>query len=194
MASLSELEQFSSLVLGSIGAIVSLLLLAMRIQDRKQRKPFLTAECESGYIEEIGDNLRIKLEVMVDNTGGTGTTIKRVMATLPTDNGITAPIEGTIIKGNTSLARHASVSLEVQFDSVKRSLRIEQQSAFESIERPWPESPHIRISVDVIHTHGVVRTGYIAYKKGSVEEELSCFIGKTRYYRQENHSHDWLRG
>lgn len=192
MASLLELEQLGSLVLGSIGAIVSLLLLAMRIQDRKQREPFLTAVCESGYIEEIGDNLRIKLEVMIDNTGGTGITIKRVMATLPTNSGITAPIEGMITKGNTSLAGDSSVSLEVQFDSVKNSLRIEQQSAFESIERPWSESPHIRVSVDVIHTHGVVRTGCIAYKKGSMEEELSRFIGKTRYNREGSHSHDWL--
>ena len=170
-----------ALILGGIGTATGVIGLILRLFEKRKERAQLFARADWGYYEERSTShgerrASAHVEVFVDNRGKRGTTIKRVVGTVPAEGGGEMMTEGRVSEAGNRipipLAGDASELLELTFDFAAGSPRFEANYTTPAASAMGFAGQHLPIKIIVYHTYGQVETRFAAYPKDSSETRL----------------------
>jgi hypothetical protein len=157
--------------------------LYLSYSQTKKQKPDLSILPLWGYYEDTGETagtyrLNLYLEMYARNRGMRGTSVTRVLGTIPLQGGVIKKSEGKPTEAVLPLSVPADDSKLLKMTSDFSTLG--ERPRFQDNQGPTPLAKAIGfkgrmldVTLAVIHTHGTEYTRYPAYPKDSEETKLN---------------------
>ena len=91
---MSSIEATVSFILSIVATVLSVALAVIQITDRRKNKPSISTSLDSGFFEFEENDVKITLNLLIDNRGMKASSVTRIKGLVPTrQNGITT-LEG----------------------------------------------------------------------------------------------------
>jgi hypothetical protein len=180
----------------AVSAAPGLAALLLRWYDRRKLKPDVRVKPFWGYYEkdviESGQkgNIRLYLEVFVDNQGRKGTAIKTVVARVPASGGGIMEAEGRPVEKSDRLPVHLkgdgeSVLFKMSFDFPNPPLLKQNFITPAALNMIPPASGQsLEVEVIVVHTYKTEKAMYPAYPASSLESKLARNLATSSSTRE----------
>jgi len=170
-------------LLGAIGTVTGVGSLVLRLLERRKQRADLRVEPHWGYFEEDSEKnsgrkgyVSAYLEIFVDNRGERGTTIKRVIARVPTEGGSIMSAEGVLADEKRlpiNLPSGESTLLKVLFDFDIGPPHFAEDFTTPAAVSMGFTGKRLVVDVAIVHTYGAEGTHYHAYPKDSRITEIA---------------------
>jgi len=160
-----------------IGTLTGVGALVLTLLERRKQRADLRVEPHWGYFEEDTEKksgrkgyVSAYLEIFVDNRGERGTTIKRVIARVPTEGGLIMSAEGVLANERRlpiNLPSDESTLLKVLFDFDIGPPHLAEDFTTPAAVSMGFTGKRLVVDVTIVHTYGAEGTRYDAYPKDS---------------------------
>jgi hypothetical protein len=169
---------FPAFVLSAIVAVANVAQVAYLISQARKQKADVRAAANLGYFLELGKETTVYLRIVVDNVGMKGTSIKRIVATVPMKGGGVTLSEGHLPDDKplpVNVGANKSEVLEVRFKFQTARLHFnvrDKNQMLPSMIASGFTGRSLFVRVVIEHTHDKAMIQYDTYSATAAETLL----------------------